>query len=304
MADDDYYKILGVPRDADENALKKAYRKLAIKYHPDKNPDDPSAEEKFKNIAEAYDVLSDKEKRAAYDRFGKDGAKAAEQGASMPRGGMDQRRAQEVFSMFFGSDDPFAAFGEMPGGVRIQVMGGDMFPRRRPPPQRFDKLPRGATVILRGLVGAAEKNDDIGRIREYNDRGRYVVELEDSGETLAVKPENLTQILKGVRLVGITTDPNLNGKSGTLIGQRTAPGGGQRFIVHVTTTKQTVSVKQDNLLLPKSALVTIVGVQSKPHLNGKQGTVLTWDSAAQRYTVQMSSTDHLKLKKDNVHLPN
>ena len=70
MAKADYYELLGVGRDASAEELKKAYRKLAVKYHPDKNPGDASAEAKFKEISEAYDVLKDAEKRSAYDRFG------------------------------------------------------------------------------------------------------------------------------------------------------------------------------------------------------------------------------------------
>ncbi|WP_287417305.1 DnaJ domain-containing protein, partial [Oceanithermus sp.] len=66
----DYYAVLGVSRDASQEEIKKAYRKLALKYHPDKNPGDPSAEERFKEINEAYAVLSDPEQRARYDRFG------------------------------------------------------------------------------------------------------------------------------------------------------------------------------------------------------------------------------------------
>src|SRR5256886_10492452 len=66
----DYYEVLGVERNASDEEIKRAYRKLAIKYHPDKNPDDQHAEEKFKELGEAYDVLMDADKRAAYDRFG------------------------------------------------------------------------------------------------------------------------------------------------------------------------------------------------------------------------------------------
>src|SRR5579864_9329214 len=70
MAKRDYYEILGVNRDASEDEVKKAYRKLAMKHHPDRNPDNPKAEEHFKEAKEAYEVLSDSSKRAAYDRFG------------------------------------------------------------------------------------------------------------------------------------------------------------------------------------------------------------------------------------------
>ena len=66
----DYYEVLGVPKDADEDALKKAYRKLAKKYHPDANPGDKEAEAKFKEASEAYSVLSDPQKRQQYDQFG------------------------------------------------------------------------------------------------------------------------------------------------------------------------------------------------------------------------------------------
>src|SRR5690606_11359233 len=70
MTKRDYYEVLGVNRDADEDELKKSYRKLAMKHHPDRNPDNPKAEEHFKEAKEAYEVLSDQNKRAAYVRYG------------------------------------------------------------------------------------------------------------------------------------------------------------------------------------------------------------------------------------------
>ncbi len=81
----DYYEVLGVERNADADTIKKAYRKAAIKYHPDKNPGDKQAEEKFKEAAEAYDVLSNADKRARYDRFGHAGMSGAAGGG----GGFD-----------------------------------------------------------------------------------------------------------------------------------------------------------------------------------------------------------------------
>ena len=89
----DYYEVLGVAKDADESTIKKAYRKLAMKYHPDRNPDNKEAEEKFKEIGEAYEVLSDADKRAAYDRMGHDAFKNGGMGGGFGGFGGRQRRA-------------------------------------------------------------------------------------------------------------------------------------------------------------------------------------------------------------------
>ena len=86
----DYYQVLGVARDASVEDIKKAYRKLAIKYHPDKNPGDKAAEEKFKELGEAYEVLSDQQKRATYDQYGPRGIHGARRpwlGSRRPAGG-------------------------------------------------------------------------------------------------------------------------------------------------------------------------------------------------------------------------
>eukprot|EP00727_Mastigamoeba_balamuthi_P001868 m51a1_g11679 putative dnaj homolog subfamily a member 2 (441) ;mRNA; f:3838-5662 len=104
----EYYDRLGVAPDATADEIKKAYRKMAIKLHPDKNPGDPTAADKFKEIGEAYDVVGDEEKRKVYDRYGKDGLK---------EGGFQSRNASDIFEAFFGGGSIFDILGGR-GGSR------------------------------------------------------------------------------------------------------------------------------------------------------------------------------------------
>lgn len=113
MAKRDYYEILGVEKNADATAIKKAYRKTAIKYHPDKNPDDKSAEDKFKEAAEAYEVLSDADKKAKYDRFGHAGVSG--QGGH-GGAGMNMDDIMDQFSDVFGGGAFDSFFGGSRGG--------------------------------------------------------------------------------------------------------------------------------------------------------------------------------------------
>ena len=133
MAKADYYDILGVPKGADEAEIKKAYRRLAMKYHPDRNPGDKASEERFKEVAEAWEVLSDPEKRAMYDRFGHAGMGGAAGGG-------------------FGQGDFSDAFGDMFSNVFSEMFGAGRRGGRSGGPYRGADL---RTVVEIDLEAAA-----------------------------------------------------------------------------------------------------------------------------------------------------
>lgn len=135
MAKRDYYEILGVAKNASQDEIKKAYRKLALKYHPDRNPDNKEAEEKFKEAAEAYEVLSDAQKRKKYDQFGHSGLE-----------GMGGFSAQDV-----NMEDIFEQFGDIFSGI---FGGGGQRGRRRgapagPMPKRGHDLSKDISISLK-----------------------------------------------------------------------------------------------------------------------------------------------------------
>lgn len=149
MAKRDYYEILGVSRDASETEIKKAYRKLARKYHPDVNPGDKEAEERFKEINEAYEVLSDSQKRARYDQFGHAGVNG--QGGFDPGG-------FESFGDFgdFGFDDIFDAF----------FGGGFGRERRNTGPRRGADIRYDLEISLEEAAFGVEKDIQIARMEK------------------------------------------------------------------------------------------------------------------------------------------
>ena len=121
MAKEDFYKVLGIERDADAGAIKKAYRAKAMKYHPDRNPGDAGAEKKFKELNEANDVISDEQKRAAYDRFGHE---AFEQGGAAAGGQGFGSGFADIFDEMFGNFGGGGGGGR--GGARRASRGADL----------------------------------------------------------------------------------------------------------------------------------------------------------------------------------
>mmetsp|Transcript_19064 Transcript_19064/g.24715 ORF Transcript_19064/g.24715 Transcript_19064/m.24715 type:complete len:221 (-) Transcript_19064:1782-2444(-) len=153
---EDYYKVLGIARNANEDEIKKAYRKKALKLHPDRNPNDPQAKEKFQQVSEAFEVLSDSQKRAAYDRYGKEGARMSESNGGHPFA--THVDPEELFRQMFGGQmggfSPGA--GGFPGGGSNAFffhVGG--MPQRRRGPQQVQfpdfQLPPALQQIINSV---------------------------------------------------------------------------------------------------------------------------------------------------------
>jgi len=145
----DYYEVLGVPRDADLSQIKKAYRQLAVKFHPDRNPDDPDAQEKFKEASQAYAVLSDTDQRSAYDRFGHQGVDGQTFTGFDPHAFGD---FADILGDLFGF-----GFGDIFGGRRRGAGG-------RPVPRRGHDLQYTLSVTLEEAARGGERSIRIPRL--------------------------------------------------------------------------------------------------------------------------------------------
>ena len=158
MSKRDYYEVLGVDKNADEATLKKAYRKLALQYHPDKNPGNKEAEEKFKEAAEAYGVLSDPEKRKVYDQFGHNmGSGAGGYGAH----GFDPSQFGGFYSGGINLDEIFSQFGDIFGGRQSGQWGGATGGSRRrrgtPAPKKGSDIRIRVKLTLEDIANGVDK---------------------------------------------------------------------------------------------------------------------------------------------------
>ncbi len=225
MAQRDYYEVLGVARDASPEAVKKAYRKLARKYHPDVNPGDKTAESNFKEAQQAYDVLSDAEKRALYDRYGT----AAFEGmaAAGPRSGASEWASRQAgpggsefdFSEFFGPGGPGAGTvegGEAGGGIFEELLGrmrGGRAGRRAAGPRSGRSVEAHLTIPFLTAVRGGETKVDIER--EDGRRETLVVKIPpgiESGAKLRLRGQGEAGrdkgTLRGDLTITVTVEPH------------------------------------------------------------------------------------------------
>ncbi|WP_431158741.1 molecular chaperone DnaJ [Winogradskyella poriferorum] len=260
---EDYYDILGISKGASESEIKKAYRKMALKYHPDKNPDDKDAEEKFKKAAEAYEVLSNPDKRSRYDQFGHQ----AFEGGGFGGGGMNM-------------DDIFSQFGDIFGGAFGGGFSGFGGSRQRV--VKGSNLRIRVSLSLEEVANGVEKKIKVKR-KKHAPGTTYKTCTTCNGTGQVTR---VTNTILG-RMQTATTCQTCNG-AGQIIDKKPADADAQGLIV----SEETVSVK-----IPAGV---VDGMQLKVNSKGNDapGNGISGDLLV---LIQEEEHPTLKREGDNLH---
>lgn len=310
MAKRDFYDVLGVGKSASPEELKSAYRKLAVKYHPDKNPNNKEAEEKFKVINEAYSVLSDKDKKQQYDKFGKQGLG----GSGGPS--MGNVNPHDIFNMFFSGGNspfnmhsrghPFMNSGGHPfmktsrttrvfnnrNGVSFQSFGqGGMNRMPRRSINRYGIISNGIRILVKGLVNASDYNNCMGIIRNFDlHKKKYIVKINE--KEILLSSDNFIQLID-VTIHNLKSAESLNGIKTKIIDLIN-----DRYVVDLKNKRYALNVS--NLLVSKGMCVKITGLVSRKEINNKCGRIVDYDSVNERYLIQINKALVLKIKLENI----
>lgn len=308
-----FYETLGVPHTANEADLKKAYRKKAMKLHPDKGGN----EEDFKHLSHAYAVLSDKEKRQIYDQYGHEGLKGGGGGgggggSSGPGGGFghpgggpgagfatsfSKGDAERIFASFFGQQGPSSMFGfggmenifsgSHPGmhgagmDIPFEMFGGGRGTKISP-----GNISQGTKVLIQNVQQSPQLNGQLGTVAG-SDAGRFIVTLEKSGGQVALLANCLRELLTAT-VTGLRNKPDLNGRPAVVKNGRNQTGR-----VDVSIAGKDFSIKPENVRYSPGARVKIEGLTGTPQLNGEWARVEGFQR--ERYLCRMLRDDNIKL---------
>ena len=266
MAKQDFYEVLGISKSATQAEIKKGYRKMAIKYHPDKNPDDTAAEENFKKAAEAYEILSDENKKARYDQYGHAGFEGPQGGGGFGGGGMNM-------------DDIFSQFGDIFGGGFSGFGGGG---RQRQARVKGSNLRIRVKLTLEEIAKGVEKKVKVRRkIQAKGVTYKTCSTCNGSGQQMRV-----TNTILG-RMQTATTCSRCSG-AGEMISSKPNGSDAQGLIVK----EETVSIN-----IPEGVTE---GVQLK--VGGKGNEAPGKNSISGDLLVLIEEIPHKKLKREGVNI--
>lgn len=283
----DYYKILELQKNCSKDDIKKSYRKLAMKYHPDKNSDS-NAENKFKEISEAYDILSDIDKRKQYDMYGKSFNK-----------NMSNFRANDIFNSFFNDINTFNNFNGNSNFVNVTKISsnGNTFVfsnnnvnnniNEKKINEQF-KIKLKSKIITRKLNNKIYDNK-IGYILNYNN-DRYIININNNN--ISVKFDN---ILPLVNCTIINSESNYFNNKGMIVGI-------SNDLYKIYINKNIILEKINNIIIENDTIVTIINLINNSELNNLKAKIIKFDNNINKYLVICENNKKLNLKMINVKL--
>jgi len=296
MPDRNLYKVLEIDKNASDQEIKKAYRKLAMKYHPDKNKDNKDAEDKFKEINEAYEVLSNKNKKKMYDEYG-----------DVDLNNGHPMSTNDIFNDFFGGQNPFKTFDDdnffniknnYGTNTRTKFvfttnnMGGfNGFQNIHTKKENiFLKYIKKKKATIRNLKNNLSYNDIQGEIIDY-DKGKFTLLIGKKKLKL-----NFDNVLQNVQIKVINLE-NLENKTGKIIG----------FIndfnkYKVKIDNKFIGIGSSNLIIDNNILVKVQNIKSQPHLNGEICLLKSYDKKTNKYVISTEDNKNYKLNIKNIFL--
>jgi len=293
-----YYTVLGLTSQATDKDIGAAYKKLALKHHPDKNPDNrKEAELEFKRITQAYDVLRDAEKRRLYDAryFPATGLN------SCPAHNLGSvERADELYNRFFGGGHGMGR----PNVGNIDIAGIFNFePKSSVKPTKVASktakpahvLSAGTAVVIHGLISNPGHNGKSATIQEWNaEKGRYQVSL-NCGSALSLRPQNITQLCH-VHITGHENQPEINGKLAEVVDFSAES---QCYVLLLEDPALVIELPPKNCIFPAGTAAVLQGL-SDQQLCGQMCGIVSVDYNAARYVVQCEDSRQLKVRFEKV----
>lgn len=290
LKSDNYYEILGVSKDVSDIDLKKAYRKLALKWHPDKNKQSSKAEENFKKITSAYEILSDKKKRQIYDTYGTCDDKSIPHNFNSNQNSSNSKFTYQNFDTNINGD--------------INILFNNIFNNNftfhtnKSRFVNFDKneivYSNGINIMIIGLKDKPKLNNTVGTIINYNKQTkRYVISILD--EILSFKANNIIPLYDNIKLVNLKND-YYNYKTGNIIGYNLDT---ERFNVELFVGGS-ISVKEENIIFPKESIMYIQNLKNNSQYNNSICRVLNYIDT--KYTVQLNNSKILRVKSNNLSI--
>lgn len=317
---DDHYEVLGLQSEATDKDIGAAYKRLALKHHPDKNPDNrKDAEVIFKRITQAYDTLRDQAKRQAYDNSRN---KRSGNGKFIPGSLGSLERADELYERFFGGRSNSGSnihnidiagifnFEQRPPSKPAKTCGNidiagifnfDQKKQSKPAkaPAKSVELAHlispSTLVVIHGLTSKTEHNGKSATVDKWiAEKGRYEVKL-NCGDVLSLRPHNITQLCH-VQVTGHENQPELNGKDAEIVDFNDDTG---CYVLLLSDPALVIELPPKNCIFPTGTAALLQGL-SEEQLCGKMCSIVSLDINAMRYVVQCEGGRQLKVRFEKV----